>query len=91
MNGSLRFFVVISNLVQRHVWQAGSHVTGLLLWIGHCVAVQSQQLLQRKLTGLQRVTEGDKDRKREMTGLLCIFSSFFPNIFIALTQFAESL
>ncbi|TNN43457.1 hypothetical protein EYF80_046345 [Liparis tanakae] len=42
-----------SHLVQRHAGQAGGHVTALLLWIGHRVAVQSQQLLQRKLTGLR--------------------------------------
>lgn len=32
----------VSHLVQCHAWQAGSHVTGLFLWIWHCVAIQSQ-------------------------------------------------
>lgn len=57
------FFVVASHLVQCHVWQAGSHVTGLLLWIRHRVAVESQQLLQRKLTGLHRQTVTERDRQ----------------------------
>lgn len=51
-----------SNLVQLHVGQAGSHVTGVFLWIGHRVAVESQQLLQRKLSSLEGVTEGVKDQ-----------------------------
>lgn len=44
---------VVSHLVQCHGWQTGSHVTSLLLWIRHCVAIQSQQLLQGKLAGLK--------------------------------------
>lgn len=54
------FFIYIAHLVQLHVGQAGSCVTGIFLRIGHCVAVQSQQLLQRKLSSLQGVTEGFK-------------------------------
>lgn len=42
----------VNHLVQCHLWQPGSHVTGLL-WIRHRVAIQSQQLLQGKLTDLQ--------------------------------------
>jgi len=51
-----------SHLVQRHAGQAGGHATALLLWIGHRVAVQSQQLLQRKLTGLRAQSSRGRQR-----------------------------
>lgn len=56
----LLYIFLISYLVQLHVGQAGSCAASIFLWIGHCVAVQSQQLLQRKLRSLQGVTEGLK-------------------------------
>lgn len=52
---------LISHLVQLHVGQAGSRAAGISLRVRHCVAVQSQQLLQRKLSSLQGGREGLKD------------------------------
>lgn len=43
-------------LIQLYVGQAGSRATAIFLRIRHSVAVQSQQLLQRKLSSLQGVT-----------------------------------
>lgn len=71
--------VLGSHLVQCHVWQVGSRATGVL-WIGRRVAVESQHLLQRKLTGL----EGQRGRPEKAwcsqytyIGSLCI--SHKPN------------
>lgn len=61
--GVAAYIFLRSYLVQLQVRQAGSCVTGISLRIRHCVAIQSQQLLQRKLCSLQGVTGGLMDSR----------------------------